>query len=223
MRLNIVTLFPRFFEVFADESIIKRAVEKKLVTINIVNLRDFSLDKHRRVDDQVYGGGQGMLLQVEPIDRALKALGGKKILLTPQGEVFNQQLARQLATEKELTLVAGHYEGFDERVRSLVDQEISLGDFVLTGGEIPALALADALIRLVPGVIKASSQNDDSFSQDLLEYPQYTRPRSYKGMEVPPVLLSGDHQKINQWRQEQALAKTRSKRPDLLRRKKHAS
>ncbi|WP_127942627.1 tRNA (guanosine(37)-N1)-methyltransferase TrmD [Mycoplasma sp. ATU-Cv-703] len=223
MRLNIVTLFPRFFEVFADESIVKRAIEKKLVTVNVVNLRDFSLDKHRRVDDQVYGGGQGMLLQVEPIDRALSALGGKKILLTPQGQVFNQKLARQLAGEKELTLVAGHYEGFDERVRSLVDWEISIGDFVLTGGEIPALALADAVIRLVPGVIKASSQDDDSFSKDLLEYPQYTRPRSYKGMEVPPVLLSGDHQKINQWRQEQALAKTRSKRPDLLRRKKHAS
>lgn len=219
MELNFLTLFPQFYQIFQNESIVKRAIEKKLISINVINFRQFSDDKHQKVDDQIYGGGAGMLLKVEPIDKALENLKGLKILLTPQGQKFNQKLAQKLAKEKTLTFIAGHYEGFDERVRSLVDLEVSIGDYVLTGGELPSMVIADAIIRLIPGVIKLESHQDDSFSNHLLEYPQYTRPREYKGMKVPEVLFSGNHQAIEQWRKIQAEQKTQQKRPDLANQK----
>lgn len=218
VKINFLTLFPKFYEYFDKESIIKRAVSKKLVSLKVVDFRQFTKNKHQKVDDEIFGGGQGMLLTVEPIDRALQTVGGLKILITPQGQKFNQSIARQLAHESEITLIAGHYEGFDERVRSLVDLELSIGDYVLTGGELPSLVIADCVIRLLPDVIKKQSHEDDSFSDNLLEYPQYTRPRHYKGMDVPEVLLSGDHKKIALWRKQQALEKTKKRRPDLLKR-----
>lgn len=218
MKINFLTLFPQFYENFHKESIIKRAVLKNLVNLKVINFREFTTNKQQKVDDEIYGGGPGMLLKVEPIDRALQTVGGLKILLTPQGQKFNQKIAKQLALESEITLIAGHYEGFDERIRSLVDWEISIGDYVLTGGELPSLVVADCVIRLVPGVIKKQSHEDDSFSNNLLEYPQYTRPRQYRGMDVPEVLLSGDHQKIALWKKQKALEKTSKKRPDLLKR-----
>lgn len=218
MKINFLTIFPEFYKPFQTESIIKRAIEKNLVKLNVVDFRQFANNKHKKVDDEVYGGGSGMLLKVEPIDAALETVGGLKILLTPQGQTFNQKLAQKLSNEQEITFIAGHYEGFDERVRTLVDMELSLGDFVVTGGELPSLVIADAVIRLVPGVIKETSHLDDSFSHGMLEYPQYTRPREYKGRKVPEVLLNGNHQAIAKWRQTKSYEKTAKKRPDLLKR-----
>lgn len=215
MKINFVTLFPNYYEPFQNESIIKRAILKKILTVQVIDFRQFATNKQKQVDDQVYGGGQGMLLMVEPIDLALEKVKGKKILLSPQGQVFNQQLAHNLAQESELTFIAGHYEGFDERVRSLVDYELSIGDYVLTGGELPSMVIADSIVRLLPGVIKPDSHQFDSFQDGLLDYPQYTRPRVYKGMAVPEVLVNGHHKKIEQWRYEQKLYKTKQNRPDL--------
>ncbi|MGX9340726.1 tRNA (guanosine(37)-N1)-methyltransferase TrmD [Mycoplasma sp. 128] len=222
MKINILTLFPKFFENFVQESIIARAIKLGHLEINIIDWRQFSKDKHQKVDDEVYGGGQGMLLQVEPLDLALQTVGGKKILLSPQGKVFNQQKAREFAKENEITLIAGHYEGFDERILNFVDEELSIGDYVLTGGEIPAMIVADAIARLAPGVIRKSSHLEESFEGDgLLDYPQYTRPRVYKGFEVPEVLLSGDHKKIEAWRQKAKYEKTLKNRPDIIERLKN--
>lgn len=223
MRLNILTLFPRMFEGPFDESIIKRAQEKGLVELRVVNIRDFSTDKHRSVDDYPFGGGRGMVLQVEPIARAVRALdreGKARVILTsPQGRLFNQDLAWELSREDHIIIICGHYEGVDERVReALVTDEISVGDFVLTGGEIPALLIADAVIRLLPGALGAEEgAAEDSFSTGLLEYPQYTRPEVWEGRWVPPVLLSGNHEEIRLWRRREALARTLERRPDLLR------
>lgn len=220
MKINFITLFPNFYDPFKNESITKRAIEKNLLEVNIIDFRKFSTNKHNKVDDEVYGGGQGMLLMVEPIDKALEKTKGKKILLSPQGKTFTQAKALELSKEKEITFVAGHYEGFDERIRSLVDEEISIGSYVLTGGELPSMVIADAVVRLIPGVINESSHENDSFQNNLLDYPQYTRPREYKGMKVPEVLLSGDHKKIEQWRKERQIEKTSQIRPDLLKGKK---
>ncbi|NLY49553.1 MAG: tRNA (guanosine(37)-N1)-methyltransferase TrmD [Firmicutes bacterium] len=223
MQLDILTLFPRMFDGPFDESIVKRARERNLVQLRVINIRDFSQDKHRSVDDYPFGGGAGMVLQVDPIARAVRSLKGegdvRVILTSPQGRCFNQQLAWELAQEEHLIIICGHYEGVDERVReALVTDEISVGDFVLTGGEIPALLMADAIIRLLPGALGAErGAVDDSFSgSGLLEYPQYTRPEVWEGRQVPPVLLSGNHEEIRLWRRREALARTLERRPDLL-------
>ena len=218
MIIDIVTLFPNMFEGFIKESIIKRAIEKGNVTINLVNPRDFTLDKHRHVDDTPYGGGNGMVLTCQPMFDCLKSIPTprKVILMTPQGKPFKQAEAVRLSKEEHLVFVCGHYEGFDERIRTLCDEEISIGDYVLTGGEIPAMAISDSIIRLLDGVITEESHLYDSHSNGLLEHPQYTKPAVYEGMEVPAVLLNGNHKLINEWRNKEALRTTYKKRPDLL-------
>lgn len=223
MKLNFLTIFPKYYEAFKTESIVSKALEKKLIDIEIVDFRFFSNNKHKKVDDEIYGGGPGMLLMVEPIDNALNSLNekGTVILLSPQGKTFTQEIALELSFKKTLTFISGRYEGFDERVRNLVDCEISIGDYVLTGGELPSMVIADSIIRLIPNVIKDSSHQNDSFQNNLLDFPQYTRPREYKGMNVPEVLLSGNHQKIDEWRSEKQKEQTLIKRPDLLERKKN--
>lgn len=203
------------------ESIIKRAQDKKLVEIEIHNLRNWAKDKRKTVDDRPFGGGTGMILMVEPIAAALKELRQKNswvILLTPQGKTFNQKKAQILAKKRHLIFICGHYEGVDERIRKyLVDQEISIGDYVLTGGELPAMIVVDTIVRLIPGVLdKPEAIQSESFTEKLLEYPQYTRPANFKGWKVPEILLSGNHQKIAAWRKEQTLKRTKSRRPDLL-------
>jgi len=220
MKIDILTIFPEMFEGPFRESMIKRAENKKLVKIKIHDLRVWAEDKHKTVDDKPFGGGPGMVMKVEVIDKALKALKTDKtrvVLLTPQGKTFKQKIAKKLSELKHIILICGHYEGFDERIREhFVDEEISIGDYVLTGGEIPAMVVVDAMVRLIPGVVgKKESLKEESFSQDLLEYPQYTRPADYKGWKVPEVLLSGDHEKIKKWRKEQAEKRTKLKRPDL--------
>jgi tRNA (guanine37-N1)-methyltransferase len=199
MKINFLTIFPKYYEAFKTESIVSKAISKNLIDINIIDFRDFTNDKHKKVDDEIYGGGPGMLLMVEPIDNALNSLKekGKVILLSPQGKQFTQAMALELSKEENLTFISGRYEGFDERVRSLIDTEISIGDYVLTGGELPSMVIADSVIRLIPEVIKESSHQNDSFQNNLLDFPQYTRPREYKNMFVPEVLLSGNHKNIN--------------------------
>ncbi|MGX8851912.1 tRNA (guanosine(37)-N1)-methyltransferase TrmD [Amedibacillus sp. YH-ame10] len=220
MKITILTLFPEFFESFQSTSIMKRAIEKGLVELECVNFRDYTLDKHHNVDDTPCGGGQGMLLSVQPIADCLKVIRGDDsfvIMMTPQGERFQQKMARELVIHhSHIILLCGHYEGFDERIRSYVDLEVSLGDFVLTGGEGAALVISDALIRLLDGVIQEESHLDDSFENGLLEYPQYTRPVEFDGMQVPEVLLSGHHANIKKWRLKESLKRTMQKRPDLL-------
>ena len=223
MKINFLTIFPKYYEAFKTESITSKAISKDLININIIDFRDFTNDKHRKVDDEIYGGGPGMLLMVEPIDNALNSLEekGKVIMLSPQGKQFTQEMALELSKEQTLTFISGRYEGFDERVRSLVDCEISIGDYVLTGGELPSMVIADSVIRLIPEVIKESSHQNDSFQNNLLDFPQYTRPREYKNMLVPEVLLSGNHKNINEWRIKKQQENTLNKRPDLLERKKN--
>lgn len=225
MRFVILSLFPESFKSYFHVSLIQRALAKKFIKIKIYNLRDFGEGNHKVVDLRPYGGGAGMVLRVDIIARALRSLKlkvkSKKlkvILLTPQGQKFDQTLARRLSTKADtLILICGRYEGFDERIRDLVDMEISLGDFVLTGGEIPAMAVVDAVARLVPGVVgKSESLVQESFSEQMLEYPQYTRPEVFQGKRVPKVLLSGNHGKIEEWRRKEALKRTKKRRPDLL-------
>ncbi|MDP2939298.1 MAG: tRNA (guanosine(37)-N1)-methyltransferase TrmD [Candidatus Omnitrophota bacterium] len=219
LQFYIITIFPKVFEPILNESIIKRAQEKGLVKINLYNLRDFSLDKHKKVDDRPFGGGPGMVMKPEPIFRAVEHIKhrAKIILLSPRGEKLNQKIAKELSKERQLILICGHYEGVDERVKKIIDREISIGDYVLTGGEIPAMVLVDAVTRLVPGVLgDEDSLSQESFEENLLEYPHYTRPAVFKGMKVPEVLISGNHQRIAKWRQEKALKHTKAKRPDLL-------
>lgn len=221
MKINILTLFPNLFNGFLSESIIKRAIEKKIVEVNIVNIRDFCFDKHKQADDIPFGGGNGMVLKIEPLFRALENLGGKVIYTTPQGKIFNQEIANSLSNEQEITIIAGHYEGIDERVvEEKVDMELSIGDYVLTGGEIPAMVIADAIIRLIPDAIKKESYENDSFFNGLLDYPHYTRPAEYQGLKVPEVLLSGHHKNIEQWRIKESLKRTYLRRPELLLNKK---
>lgn len=221
MKITILSLFPEIFNGFFSESIIKRAIQEEIVMVSVINFREFSLNKHKQVDDSAYGGGPGMVLSVEPIYRALTSIPGykeaTKILLTPQGVPYSQKEANELSSTNHLILICGHYEGFDERVRTLVDKEISIGDYVLTGGEIPAMVICDSVIRLLPGALgKEESYQQDSFYEGLLEYPQYTRPYEFQGMRVPDVLISGNHQEIEKWRKEESLKRTRSRRPDLL-------
>lgn len=219
MKITMLTLFPEYFDSFQTTSIIKRALERELVTFETVNFRDYTLDKHNKVDDTPCGGGQGMLLSVQPIADCLKAIrtpDSLVVMMTPQGRTFNQQAAHEFAAISHLIILCGHYEGFDERIRAYVDMEVSLGDFVLTGGEAAAVVIADAVMRLLPGVILEDSHADDSFENGLLEYPQYTRPIEFEGRSVPEVLMSGHHANIRKWRLEQSLRRTMEKRPDLL-------
>lgn len=224
MNFEVITLFPEIFEAFKNTSIIKRAQEKGKIAINLHNLRNFGIGKRKQVDDRPYGGGAGMVLRVDVLDKVLAATKSKVkdqkskvILLTPQGKLFNQKITRRLSKYQSLILVCGHYEGFDERVRNLADKEISIGDYVLTGGELPAMVVIEAVSRLIPGVLgKDESSLDESFSKDLLEYPQYTRPEIYQRKKVPQILLSGNHQEIKKWREKQARLKTLKRRPDLL-------
>lgn len=220
MKFDIVTLFPNMFTGAFEESIIKRAQEKKLIEINFHNFRDFTLDPHNKVDDTPYGGGAGMVLMPQPIFdcvESLKTKDSKVILLTPSGIPYKQKMAYDLSHEKHLIIICGHYEGFDERIRTLADLEISIGDYVLTGGEIPAMVLVDSITRLLKGAINERSHIEDSFNEKyLLDYPTYTKPRIFRGMEVPEVLTSGDHQKIAEYRYQESLKKTQELRPDLL-------
>lgn len=219
MKIDILTLFPDMFQGVFSESIIKRAIEEKKVEINLVNFRDFTKDPHNKVDDTPYGGGAGMVLAPQPIFDCVKSLRTEDsivILLTPDGEVYKEERAYSLAKEKHLILICGHYEGFDERIRSICDLELSIGDYVLTGGEVASMAITDSIVRLLPGVITEESHINDSFNNNLLDYPTYTKPRVYEGMEVPEVLLSGDHKKIAEYRYNESLKKTQERRPDLL-------
>lgn len=223
MRIDILTLFPEMFENVFGHSILKIAREKNLVQYNLYNIREYA-DNRRCVDDRPYGGGPGMVMKPEPVFNTVEAIEqqtdarSKKILLTPQGHRFSQSIAGELAKEPYLMLICGHYEGFDERIRiGLNTMEISIGDFVLSGGEIPAMVVIDAVVRLIPGVLgDLESITNESFSDVLLEYPQYTRPSEYRGMKVPEVLMSGHHQKIKEWQREHAVKRTLEKRPDLF-------
>lgn len=220
MKIDVLTLFPDMFKGVFDESIIKRAIDEKKVDINFYNFRDFTDDPHNKVDDTPYGGGCGMVLSCQPIFDCVESIRteqSKVILLTPSGVQYKQQMAYDLSKEKHLIIICGHYEGFDERICSLVDYEISIGDYVLTGGEVPAMVLVDSIVRLLPGVINERSHIEDSFNENyLLDYPVYTKPRVFRGMEVPEVLLSGDHKKINEYRYQESLNRTKLRRPDLL-------
>ncbi len=232
MKFDILTVFPEMFGGPLDTSMIKKAKDKGLVKIKIHNLRKWTKDAHKTVDDRPYGGGKGMIFMVEPIFEALKYFSpkdktkkSKVILLSPQGKVFNQKKAQKLAKLDRLILLAGHYEGFDERIREhLIDEEISIGDYILTGGELPAMVIVDSVVRLLPGVLEPEAVEHESFSPSikdpassiLLDYPTYTRPADFKGWKVPEVLLSGDHAEIKKWRKKKSIARTKKKRPDLI-------
>jgi len=224
MRIDILTLFPEMFSGVFGESIIKRAQEKKLLEMVLTDIRAYAEDKHRSVDDKPFGGGAGMVMMCGPVFAAVEGVRQQAgpvdevIVLTPQGRRFDQDLARDLAQKQRLMLIAGHYEGFDERIREhLATMEVSIGDYVLSGGEVPAMVLVDAITRLIPGVLGGEqSCEEDSFSLGLLEYPQYTRPADFRGWPVPEVLLSGNHKRIRQWRLEQAKLRTKQRRPDML-------
>lgn len=229
MKISILTLFPQMFQGPFSQSIIKQAVEKKAATINFINIRDFGIGRHHVVDDTPYGGGIGMVMRPDVLKSALDAARDqnlkkdeeKVILMTADGKPYNQRLAESYMTVKHLIIICGHYEGMDERIRTFVDEEISLGDFVLTGGEIPAMLIVDSVIRLLPGVLKPGVTAAESFSHKkddsyLLEYPLYTKPQNFAGMDVPEVLLSGNHKKIDEWREAQTLKRTAERRPDLI-------
>jgi len=223
MIIDVLTIFPGMFKPVLGESIIKRAVGKGIVKIRLRDLRDYTGDRHRKVDDKPFGGGPGMVMMAQPIYDAVKSVKKKSarvVLLTPQGKRLDQKLANKLAKEKHMILICGHYEGVDERVRKIATDEISVGDYVLTGGELPAMVLIDAVIRLLPDALgDKDSARYDSFQMGLIEGPHYTRPRVFKKMTVPEVLLSGDHDRIRKWRGEQAVQRTKKRRPDLLKRK----
>ena len=219
MRIDVVTLFPELLSGPLGTSIVGRAVDAGLVQFGVHDLREHGIGRHRSVDDYPYGGGAGMVMRPEPLFAAVEPLrdaGAHVVLLDPAGERLSDALARELAAAAHLALVCGRYEGVDERVRTLVDREVTIGDYVLTGGELPALVLIDAVVRLVPGVIQAASHEGDSFASGLLEHPQYTRPEEFRGMPVPPILLSGHHGAVDRWRRREALARTLRRRPDLL-------
>lgn len=219
MKFDVLTLFPEMFEPL-KQSIIKRAVEKNLIDINLINIRDFSEDKHNKVDDTPYGGGAGMLMKPDVVDRAynsIKSENAKVIYLTPQGKTLNQRIVRDLSKQEHLILLCGHYEGIDQRVLDkIVDEEISIGDYVLTGGELPAMVLIDSVSRYVDGVLSDESTDEESFSNGLLEYPQYTRPEIFDNVKIPDVLISGHHENIRKWRRERSLENTLKKRPEML-------
>lgn len=219
MKIDILTLFPQQFASVFQESIIGRAIKNKQVEIRVHNIRDFSLDPHKKVDDYGFGGGKGMVLMPQPIHDAIASLRTKDslvIMMTPQGIPYKQKIAYDLSKEKHLILLCGHYEGFDERIRDMVDMEISIGDYILTGGEIASMAIVDSIVRLLPGVIEEESHIQESFHDNMLDYPVYTKPVDFRGKKVPEVLLSGHHENIRKWRLEQSKLKTEKRRPDLL-------
>ena len=221
MKIDILTLFPNMFDGFVNESIIKRAIQKGNVEINVIDFRSYSKLNNNQVDDTPYGGGGGMVLRVEPLYDAIMDVKGddkdaKVILMTPDGVPYKQEIAVNLANEKHLIFVCGHYEGFDERIRTLCDMELSIGDYVLTGGELPAMVISDSIIRLLDGVITGTSLDSESFNDKLLDYPTYTKPQEFMGMKVPDVLISGDHAKIKAWRDEMRIKRTKERRPDLI-------
>lgn len=219
MKIDILTLFPNMFDGFLNESIIKRAIDKGKVEVNIYNIRDYSNDAHKKVDDYQFGGGSGMVLMPQPIFDAVEDL--KKddtfvILMSPQGEPFKQKLAHDLSFKKHLLIICGHYEGFDERIRTLADMEISIGDYILTGGELASMVVSDSVIRLIDDVITKESSENESFETNLLDYPVYTKPVDFRDLKVPEVLLSGHHENIRKWRLEQQIKRTKERRPDLF-------
>jgi len=221
LRIDILTLFPEMFDCVLSASMLGRAQVNGLIDIRVHNIRDYTDNKHRKADDYPFGGGAGLVMMAQPIydcmDAVLEGGSARRILMTPRGRTLNQKIAKELSAEDRLVLLCGHYEGVDERVMNIIDDEISVGDYVLTGGELPAMLLVDCVSRLIPGVLGSEeSAADESFSENLLEYPQYTRPASFRGMDVPEVLLNGHHAKIQAWRQEQARLKTALNRPDLL-------
>jgi len=219
MKIDVLTLFPESIEGFINESIIKRAIASGKVEINLINFRDYSPLNNNQVDDTPYGGGAGMVLRCEPIFNCLdeiKTPDSYVIMLTPEGKTYNQKIAKSLSLKKHIILLCGHYEGFDERIKTLVDEEISIGDYILTGGEIAASAIIDSVVRLIDGVITKDSLESESFNDNLLDYPTYTKPAEYRGLKVPDVLISGNHELINKWREEKRIEKTKEKRPDLM-------
>ena len=221
MKIHYLTLFPEMFEGVLGTSILGRAKDKGLVDYQLINFREYSGNKHNKVDDYPYGGGAGMVLKPEPIFNAMDDLklndGARVVLLCPQGARFDQKKAEELSAVEEIVFICGHYEGYDERIRTLVTDEISIGDYVLTGGELASMTMTDAIVRLIPGVLsREESHIEDSFSTGMLEHPHYTRPREYRGMRVPDVLLSGNHKDIDAWREAESLKRTRERRPDLL-------
>lgn len=219
MKITILSLFPNMFDGFLTESIIKRAIQNEKVEVKIINFRDYSVYNNKQVDDTPYGGGAGMVLMCDPIFRCLDEIRTPKshiIILSPEGSIYNEKKARELSKYEDIILICGHYEGFDERIKTLADEIISVGDFVLTGGEIPAMLIADSIIRLLPGAITNESLESESFNENLLDYPAYTKPAVYRDMNVPDILLSGDHKKIDDYRESERIRLTKEKRPDLL-------
>ncbi len=219
MKITILSLFPNMFDGFLTESIIKRAIQNEKVEVKIINFRDYSVYNNKQVDDTPYGGGAGMVLMCDPIFRCLDEIRTPKshiIILSPDGSIYNEKKARDLSKYEDIILICGHYEGFDERIKTLADEIISVGDFVLTGGEIPAMLIADSIIRLLPGAITNESLESESFNENLLDYPVYTKPAVYRDMNVPDILLSGDHKKIDDYRESERIRLTKEKRPDLL-------
>lgn len=219
MKITILSLFPNMFDGFLTESIIKRAIQNEKVEVKIINFRDYSVYNNKQVDDTPYGGGAGMVLMCDPIFRCLDEIRTPKshiIILSPEGSIYNEKKARELSKYQDIILICGHYEGFDERIKTLADEIISVGDFVLTGGEIPAMLIADSIIRLLPGAITNESLESESFNENLLDYPVYTKPAVYRDMNVPDILLSGDHKKIDDYRESERIRLTKEKRPDLL-------
>lgn len=219
MRIDILTLFPHMFDNFLTESIIKRAIEKEIVKINIIDIRDFTPYKNRQVDDYAFGGGAGMIMMCEPVFNAVESVKTKDsyvILLSPRGKTYNEENACNLSTKKHIIIICGHYEGFDERIYTLADEIISIGDFILTGGELPSMIITDSVVRLLDGVISKESLETESFNDNLLDYPVYTKPREYRNMKVPDVLLNGNHKLINEYREEERKRITREYRKDLL-------
>ena len=213
MKISILTLFPTMFDSFKNESIIKRAIEKGKVQIEIINFRDYSTMNNNQVDDTPYGGGAGMVLMCQPIFDCIESIktdNSVVVMLTPEGKRYNQSMAKEFLNIKHLILLCGHYEGFDERIKNIVDLEVSMGDFILTGGEIPAMAITDSIVRLIDGVINKDSLVSESFEDDLFDYPVYTKPSNFRGLEVPEVLLSGDHKKIAEWRENARIEKTKN-------------
>ena len=219
MKIDILTLFPEMFEGFINTSIIKRAIEKEIIQVNLINFRDYSPLNNKQVDDTPYGGGAGMILRCEPIFECLDSMDTEDayiILLSPEGTKYKQDVAKRLKEHKHLIIICGHYEGFDERIKTRVDEVISIGDYILTGGEIPAMAITDSVARLLPGVITKTSLDDESFNDNLLDYPTYTKPAEYRGLKVPEVLVSGNHKLINEYRKNMKIEKTKALRPDLM-------
>lgn len=219
MKIDILTLFPEMFEGFINTSIIKRAIEKEIIQVNLINFRDYSPLNNKQVDDTPYGGGAGMILRCEPIFECLDSMDTEDayiILLSPEGTKYKQDVAKRLKEHKHLIIICGHYEGFDERIKTRVDEVISIGDYILTGGEIPAMAITDSVARLLPGVITKTSLDDESFNDNLLDYPTYTKPAEYRGLKVPEVLVSGNHKLIDEYRKKMKIEKTKALRPDLM-------